>query len=87
MDELSIVVEESIIPPDQPREGNWSLLKLRGPIAFDQVGVLASVAAPLASQGISIFAISTFETDYLLVKSLDVDRARDCLEAAGHTLI
>ena len=54
------------------------------PFAFDQTGILASVARPLAAAGIAIFAVSTFDTDYVLVKSADLDSALQALAAAGH---
>src|SRR3954463_2110855 len=64
-DELSIVCDEEAVPPDVEVESGWRALQLPGPIPFDQVGVLASVATPLAAAGVSIFAISTFDTDYV----------------------
>ena len=59
-------------------------MKLRGPFPFDQVGVLASFASPLAAAGVSLFALSTFDTDYVLVKEERVGAAVEALRAAGH---
>ena len=67
-------------------EPGWSCFKLRGPFAFDEVGVLAAIAAPLAAAAIGIFVISTFDTDYLLVKTSDRARAMATLVAAGHAV-
>jgi uncharacterized protein len=55
-----------------------------GPLAFSEVGVLASLAAPLATAGVSIFAVSTYDTDYLLVKETALESACRALERAGH---
>jgi hypothetical protein len=65
-------------------ERGWVALKLEGPFPFAMTGVLASVLAPLAEAKIPIFAISTFDTDYVLLKSADLEGARKALRAAGH---
>lgn len=83
-DELSIVCPAEAVPADARAERGWAVLKLHGPFAFDQTGILASVARPLAAAGIAIFAVSTFDTDYVLVKSADLDSALQALAAAGH---
>ena len=77
-EELSIVHEA----PD----GEWRSLKVEGPLDFSLVGVLASIADPLARAGVSIFAVSTFDTDYILVKAADLDRAVAALRRAGHAI-
>ena len=61
-------------------------MRVAGTIPFSVVGVLASLTAPLAEAGTSIFAISTFDTDYLLVKAEDLERAVDVLRRRGHTI-
>ncbi len=87
VDELSIVCEETDQLPDDIRvEGDWRALKVRGPLGFSLVGVLANLAGTLAQAGVSIFALSTFDTDYLLVKSADLPTALDALEQAGHQI-
>src|SRR5262245_7244439 len=73
--ELSIVCEQSVVPDGVRCERGWRCFALAGPIPFATVGVLASLVTPLADAGISVFAISTFDTDYLLVKEKDVERA------------
>ena len=57
---------------------------VQGPLPFDQVGVLASLARPLAEAGVSIFAISTYDTDYLLVRKIELEAAIASLRSAGH---
>jgi len=86
-DELSIVAPAASVPDGVRREGSWRIIKLHGPFPFDQLGVLASFAAPLAAGGVSIFAISTFDTDYLLVKDDQADRAVRILVDAGHVFV
>jgi hypothetical protein len=86
-DELSVVCAESAVPQDAQAERGWSLLKLLGPFPFEQVGVLSSVAAPLAAAGISLFAMSTFDTDYVLVKENRLSSVCDALVSAGHELV
>jgi hypothetical protein len=83
-EELSIVCSVEYVPEDVRSEGGWTSLKLVGPFPFDQVGVLASIVGPLAEDGISVFAISTFDTDYVLVKTARLDAAIAALERAGH---
>jgi hypothetical protein len=68
----------------QAREAGWRILKIQGPFSFDVVGILAQASAILASAGISIFAISTFDTDYLLVKEKSLAAACAALEREGH---
>lgn len=84
--ELSIVAPAADVPADTLAERGWALLRLQGPFAFDQTGILASFAAPLAAAGVGIFALSTYDTDYLLVKAGALDRTIQALVAAGHAL-
>jgi hypothetical protein len=81
-DELSIVA--TVIPASVDSRRGWRCLKVRGPLDFSLTGILASLATPLADAGVPIFAISTFDTDYVLVFESDLDRAIAALEAAGH---
>jgi hypothetical protein len=83
-DELSIVCEEGLNPSDILYESGWRALMLEGPFDFDQIGVLKSVLDALAGAKISIFAISTFETDYVLVRAADLEKAVTALRSAGH---
>lgn len=85
--ELSIVCPEGLSPLGTRREGGFALLKVEGPLEFSEVGVVASLAGPLASAGISIFVISTFDTDYLMVRQQNLGAACDSLRTAGHLLV
>ena len=82
----SIVLPEESVPTDWKAERGWRGLKVQGPLDFDLTGVLASLAAPLAEASVSIFAISTYNTDYILVKENDLEKAKQALRASGHTL-
>jgi uncharacterized protein len=83
-DELSIVCAVSLAPADVKKESGWRAFKIEGPLDFGLTGILASVLAPLAQAKISIFAISTYNTDYILVKADKVEAATAALRAAGH---
>jgi len=85
-DELSIVCRQEGIPEGINCELGWRSLRVAGTMPFSVVGVLASLTAPLAEAGLSAFAISTFDTDYLLVKADDLERAVDVLGRRGHTI-
>jgi hypothetical protein len=85
-DELSIVCRASAVPDEVVCERVWVCLRVAGAMPFTAVGVLASLTAPLAEAGISLFAISTFDTDYLLVKAPDFNAAADALRRYGHTI-
>lgn len=74
-DELSIVCNEALVPSNVKVEKGWRYLKVEGPLDFGLTGILSSLAAPLAEAKISIFAVSTFDTDYLLIKKENLDRA------------
>lgn len=74
-DELSIVCAESDIPSDIQCEKDWRILKVEGPLDFSLIGILSSISTILAQKGISIFAVSTYDTDYILVKNKDIDNA------------
>jgi uncharacterized protein len=83
-DELSIVLPEENVREDWKNEQGWRGLMVRGPLDFSLVGILAALAAALAAAGIPIFALSTFNTDYLLVKEQDLFRAIEVLTASGY---
>ena len=85
-DELSLITIDHNIPPDVTCDHDWRTFKVNGPLDFSLTGVLESVARPLADAAISIFAIATYNTDYVLVKSANLGRAIDALRAAGHTI-
>jgi len=87
---MSIVCAESLIPCD--REGilveeGWVALELEGPFPFAMTGVLGSFIQPLAEAAVPVFAISTFDTDYVLIKSENLKQALTALGEAGHQFI
>jgi hypothetical protein len=82
--ELSVVCEEAAVPEGARAELDWRALRVRGPLAFEVIGVIASLSAPLAAAGVPIFVISTFDTDYVLVQSAHLSHAIDSLRSAGH---
>ena len=84
--ELSIVCEEAAAPEGAVRETGWRALRLEGRIPFSVTGVLAGLSAPLARAGLPIFVVSTFDTDYVLVRDSDAEAARAALERDGFTL-
>ena len=86
-DELSIVCHESLVPDNVKAERNWVALKLEGPFPFSMTGVLASFVEPLANQKIPIFAMATFDTDYVLVIRENLEAAIRVLAEAGHELL
>ena len=83
-DELSIVCRQDAVPEGVRCERGWRCLRVAGTLDFSLVGVLASLLVPLAKAGVSVFAVSTFDTDYLLVKEADLERTVAALQAAGH---
>ena len=83
-DETSIVCEDRLVPDDAQAERGFAALRVVGTLPFSATGVLASMAVPLADGGVSIFAISTFDTDYLLVRESSLDTAMQILREAGH---
>ena len=85
-DELSIVCEENLTPAGVQAARGYSCIKVLGPFELDEVGVLANLTAALAANGVSVFAISTFDTDYLLVKEEILPDAIDALREAGHVV-
>ncbi len=86
-DELSVTCPQHNIPNDVQAERDWRCLKVEGP--FDlagTIGVMAALAVPLAEAGISLFVVSTYDTDYLLLKSTHLTQAIAVLTGAGHTV-
>jgi uncharacterized protein len=82
--ELSIVAAEGIAIESEQSDPGWSALRVDGTLDFSETGILAGIAATLAKAGISIFAVSTFDTDYILLKSERLKDAKAALSAAGH---
>lgn len=86
-DELSIVCPADQVPANAKCEDAWTCFKLEGPFPFGLTGVLAFFIDPLAANQVPIFAISTFDTDYVLVKEVDCAAALRILQAAGHEFV
>jgi len=84
--ELSIVCEDRRVPAETHAERRRRLMQVEGTLPFSLTGVLAAIAAPLAEAEVSIFAVSTYDTDYVLVTENDLERAIAVLEAAGHAI-
>ncbi|MFO7584540.1 MAG: ACT domain-containing protein [Anaerolineales bacterium] len=85
--ELSIVAAEAIAIESDQNEPGWCALRVDGTLDFSETGILAGIAATLAKAGISIFAVSTFDTDYILVRSERLKDAKAALSAAGHEFV
>jgi hypothetical protein len=84
--ELSVVCNAARVPSAIKADGPWLALAVRGPLDLNITGVLAGLATPLATAGISIFAVSTYDTDYVLVRANDMDRAVRVLREIGHKI-
>ena len=82
--ELSVVCAADVVPAGTTCEAPWRIFAVRGPLDFALTGVMASLASPLADAAVSLFAVSTYDTDYVLVRAGDVDRATDALRNVGH---
>lgn len=85
-EECSLVLPEEAAPSGAAVEAGWRALRVAGVLDFSLTGVLASLATPLAQADVSIFAVSTYDTDYLLVREASLDAALAALRAAGHTI-
>ena len=85
-DELSVVCLAERVPAGVKSDAPWRALKFLGPFAFDETGIAAAVLQPLAQAAIGIFLVSTFDTDYLLVKAADFECCLQKLVTAGHRI-
>ncbi len=79
-DELSIVCPESHVPKGIKAEKGWAVLKVQGPLDFGLTGILSSLLTPLAENKISVFALSTYDTDYILIKEHALEEALEILK-------
>jgi uncharacterized protein len=86
-EELSIACLSENVPVGVRADRGWACLKVEGTFAFQEIGILASFIGPLAENGIPIFAVSTFDTDYVLIKEELVGAALSVLARAGHQLL
>jgi len=85
-DELSVICSAGAVPHDSSHESGWRLLRMAGPFPFSLTGILESVLAPLAAADVVILAVSTFNTDYILVKHTRLAAASTALRQAGHVV-
>jgi hypothetical protein len=85
-DELSIIIANARAPREAKCERDWRLLMVKGPLDFNLVGIIAGLSGTLAEAGVSIFALSTYDTDYVMVKQTDLDRALAALRQAGYPI-
>jgi len=79
-------VSSSNVPAGVTAETGWRCLRVEGPLSFELTGVLADLSAPLARAGIPVFVISTYDTDYVLVKAVDLEQACSALRDKGHAI-
>jgi hypothetical protein len=85
-EELSITTLQSAVPAGVTCERDYRAVRVRGPLPLDLIGIVAAIADPLAEAGLSIFAISTYDTDYVLVKARALEEALRVLRGAGHRI-
>jgi hypothetical protein len=85
-EEVSIVCAADSVPEEHRPKTPWVCFKLEGPFSFSEVGILASFIDPLARNGVPIFAVATYDTDYVLVSEDDAGIALQVLRGAGHEL-
>jgi len=85
-EELSVVCCEERVPPGTEAEAGWRCFQLLGPFSFSEIGIISSLTQPLSEGGVCVFVISTFDTDYLMVKEKDLAKAIDVLTAEGHQM-
>lgn len=86
-EELSVVCAEAAVPLGIPREGDLRALKVEGVLEFGLTGILAGISTTLAAVGITLFAISTYNTDYILVRHASLERACRALRLEGYTVL
>lgn len=84
LDELSIVCPQILVPDGVKKEDEWRCLKVEGSLDFSLTGVIASLTMPLAFEGISVFTVSTYDTDYLMVKQRNLKKTIAVLSGNGH---
>lgn len=87
-EEMSVILPETAIPQEQETEwkieAGWRALRVEGTLDFSLTGILASIAEPLAESGVPLFALSTYDTDYILIRDADLKWAKSALSASGH---
>ncbi len=85
-DELSIVCPQDQVPAGVDINKNWRCLKVQGPLGFSITGILASISMPLSTEGVSVFVFSSYDTDHIMVKQYELEKAVEVLQKAGHTI-
>ena len=85
--ELTLVCPETRLEPGTTSETGWRCFKVQGLLDFSEIGIIFSLTRPLAENGVSVFVISTFDTDYFMVKEKDLAKAIDALTAEGHEVL
>ena len=87
-EEISLVCRTECVPENtEKREDGWRAFRIEGTLDFSLVGILSKISGILAESGIGIFAVSTYNTDYILVKAEQLDRAVRALETAGYGIV
>lgn len=87
-EENSLVCQTSSVPQNIiARDDGWMAFRIRGELDFSLVGILSKISAILAENGIGIFAVSTYNTDYILTKAENFDKAVDVLSDSGYTIL
>jgi hypothetical protein len=86
-DSLTVICAQAFIPEDVRSDRDWLCLEVEGPLDLSLTGVLASLTGPLAQAGIPVFALSSFETDFILVREEHLSPARLALERAGYLVL
>jgi hypothetical protein len=86
-EELTIVCAETLVARGTTSEAGWRCFKVEGPLDFSEIGIIFSLTQPLARSGVSVFVLSTFDTDYLMVKEKNLSEAIDALRAEGHKIV
>lgn len=86
-DETSVVCDARSVPEGIAADGPWCAFMVAGPLDLDLTGILLAVARPLAEAGVGIFAVSTYDTDYVLVRAASVEVAKKALSAFGHRVV
>lgn len=86
-DELTVVCDEDKVPTGLRVEPGWRAFKVAGTLDFELVGILSGLLTVLAQAQVSVFTLSTFDTDYVLVKDTMLETAASCLRAEGYTVV
>jgi hypothetical protein len=85
-EELSIVCPTNVIPENLPCEQNWKCLKIHGPLDISEVGIISKLTSALAAEEISVFVLSTYDTDHIFVKTMNIEKTVKVLTDDGHQI-